>query len=632
MSEDGTLVYPAALPPGAVVGGWRIVERLGSGGYGAVYRVEHPDAPGQPFALKLSLHPDSARSLRETALLLDKAVHPHVVRVHASGRWPHPRTGLPYFVMDCIEGPALHTWADTCNPTFRQLAFAGGHVALALDLLHARGVVHRDLKPEHILIQRTTGQPILIDFGAGDVAGAPTLTTAALPPGTHHLRSPEAVHFHQRHWRTPEARYPYTHADDLYALGVCLYRAATGHYPFPPDLPTDLLYLAIATRAPPPPQAINPRIPTPLARTILRLLEKDPRRRPRHGGQLHAELVEGMLTAPEAPYATRLFLEEPRAPSQPDDAPAQVHVPRWPSRAYPPPSPWPGRLARLLPESWLDALARWQERQEPALPPPGPRPRWGVTAALCLLLGGLWWHFVQSRGLNDSTTSRVTSKIDPSQGNKLASPAESPHIGPAAVPLPVSPTPAVVATPAASPKETPAVPNPSLSHPPASRQNATPLRRALKVATVTACTGLACAGVQTRSGPPAPPCPANAVETMRKEYGLRGTEPIGVAWEPGHTDRRFNARDGQPAVGTVNFPLNRIPMNLLLKGTFIFSETRVFIRFTKAQDATGRVVPVCFDAWTTDGEDIQVGLARHPNGEANSAGIDSTFPVFPKFD
>ncbi|NPC86753.1 serine/threonine protein kinase, partial [Pyxidicoccus fallax] len=208
MSSDIPKVNPDALPPGTVVGGcWRLLERLGAGGYGAVYKVETTYDPGRYFALKLSREPYEPRSRRELTLLMDKAVHPHVVAVHACGRWPDVVSGHFFFVMDWVPGPALHLWADLHNPSFQQFADAARRLSLILDALHVAGVQHRDLKPEHILMRGPHGDPVLIDLGSGDYAGAPTLTTGPLPPGTLHLRSPEAVRYHQRHWRRPEARY-----------------------------------------------------------------------------------------------------------------------------------------------------------------------------------------------------------------------------------------------------------------------------------------------------------------------------------------------------------------------------------------------------------------------------------------
>ncbi|HEY0093974.1 MAG TPA: protein kinase, partial [Archangium sp.] len=216
--------YPDALEPGTQVGRWRVVEQLGVGGQGAVYRVEDADHPGDFNALKLAQYARDGRAEREVALMMTRAAHPHVVRFHGCARWPHPRKGCLGFVMDWVPGLALDVWAETDGTTFRLLAAAGATVARTLGELHARGVLHRDLKPEHILIRRRDGEPILIDLGVGYFAGADTLTLSVLPPATPHLLSPEAVTFLRTHHPLRGARYPMKPTDELHALGVLLYR------------------------------------------------------------------------------------------------------------------------------------------------------------------------------------------------------------------------------------------------------------------------------------------------------------------------------------------------------------------------------------------------------------------------
>ncbi len=155
---------PEALPAGTVVGHWRVVERLGVGGYGAVYRVEDVSHPVAVLALELALRPGDARAGREVVLLMEKAVHPHVVRFHGCGRWPDPVEGHTYPVMDLVPGLPLDVWTGTLNPSFLRFAEVGATMALTLGELHGRGVLHRDVKPENILIRETDGEPVLVDF------------------------------------------------------------------------------------------------------------------------------------------------------------------------------------------------------------------------------------------------------------------------------------------------------------------------------------------------------------------------------------------------------------------------------------------------------------------------------------
>ncbi|WP_404366581.1 serine/threonine protein kinase [Corallococcus coralloides] len=584
MGQDGSQVFPGALQPGAVVGGWRVQGTLGVGGYGAVYRVEPLAAPGRGFALKLSLHPDPARALREMALLLDRAWHPNVVRVHATGRWPDPVEGLPYFVMDCVEGLALHLWAETVNPTFRQVAMVGGSVAMTLGVLHARGVLHRDLKPEHILVRAREQVPVLIDFGAGDQAGAATLTTTTLPPGTLHLRSPEAIRFQQRHWRQPELRYPYRESDDLYALGVCLYRTVTGHYPFPPGQEPELLAVAITERLPPSPRDINPQVPEPLSRAILRLLEKEPEQRPRTGEAAHSELMRGLLSGGAAAFEAHLFDEIPGTPNQ-------IRRPAWPAQPYLTPAP----------------------RPRPAPEPAAPRrfPAWGwvgVVACLGLLLAGPRTWEVLLRGWTRHTTPRVPESVSAPVGHKLASPPDRPHSVPVAAPVAVKKeehTPVTIKPPA------PPSPKPV---------------RALKAATLASCmAGMACASAPLvdRPTPPAEDCPLDAQAAMQK------LEIEGMQWaakfDPNTHSQFVTVREGRAAVYTLGSE-GEVRHGSMLTGTLYVGSKRVYGRFTQLrQNKTGETLPVCIELWFLD--DRTRGVPRSEGGDENTAVVPNMMSV-----
>lgn len=561
MTSERPQVFPAALQPGTEVGRWRVLGTLGVGGYGAVYRVEPLEAPGRSFALKLSLHPDPARAMREMALLLDRAWHPHVVRVHATGRWPDPVEGLPYFVMDFVEGLALHTWAETRNPTFRQLAMVGGSVAMTLDVLHARGVLHRDLKPEHILIREPGHAPVLIDFGAGDQMGATTLTTTTLPPGTLHLRSPEAIRFQQLHWRQPELRYPYSEADDLYALGVCLYRAATGHLPFSPELAPDLLTVVITTRPPPSPRAINPQVPEPFARAILRLLQKAPERRPRTGVEAHAELMEALLSDGDA-FEARLF----------EEASERIRRPVWPSQPYP------------------------ASVTEPMAPPPASRASsrihmFGLVVCLGIVfVGAGTWRVLAN------TTPRVQESTSTSTGHKLAVVPEPQHSVPVAAPPPEVHAAVIPKPPAPSPKS----------------------GRSLKPAALAACMGMACATgapLVDRPQPPSEDCPAESIEAMEK---------LGIAqlqWDAEFDHKligkNVTVREGRATVYTAE-SWGRVSAGAKLTGTVYVGSQRVYGRFTQLRiKKTGETHPVCVELVTL--ADRQTGLPRLKGGDEDTA-------------
>ena len=334
-----------ALARGARVGRWRVVEPLGVGGQGAVYRVEDVERPGVFRALKLALHAPDARAERELLLMRERAVHAHVVGFHECLRWPEVHGSALGLVMEWIPGQALDAWAEAEGTTFRQLAHVAATVARTLGDLHARGVLHRDLKPEHIRVRAEDGQPVLLDFGAGWFEGAAPLTRTPLPPTTLYLLSPEAVRFLWRGAEPPGTRYAFQPTDDLYALGVCLYRATTGHYPFSEWLPADVLQSAIVHARPRAPRSVNPRVPQSLSDVIVRLLEKEPRARHPSGEALHTALVAAARTQ-EPSWNVDVFERE-----RPERSPLLPPRPRLASTSAPPsrrPVPrrtaWSGRL------------------------------------------------------------------------------------------------------------------------------------------------------------------------------------------------------------------------------------------------------------------------------------------------
>ena len=421
---------PEALSPGTRVGRWRVVEPLGVGGQGAVYRVEDVERPGVFRALKLALHAPDARAEREVELMRGRGVHPHVVGFHDCFRWPDPHGDRLGVVMEWVPGLALDVWAESSGTTFRQLAGVAATVARTLGELHTRGVLHRDLKPEHLRIRASDGQPVLLDFGAAWFEGAAPLTTGPLPPATLYLLSPEAVRFLWTHPAHSHARYPFRPSDDLYALGVCLYRATTGHYPFSEWLPADVLQSAIVHVRPQAPQRVNPRVPRALSDVIVRLLEKAPSARPPSGAALHTALVAAARD-PAPAWDAPIFTWEVLPPDRPGALPER-HLLRPPrprlSVSSEPPAPAHGarrrrgpgwlvrvaavlllvlipstRLAPLPPEDpvpWSDWATDVRVESVPAEPPPAPRrnqKRAPCTARLEFEVSGVCWLSLEHR-------------------------------------------------------------------------------------------------------------------------------------------------------------------------------------------------------------------------------------------
>ncbi|ATB39148.1 serine/threonine protein kinase [Cystobacter fuscus] len=283
-------LHPDHLQPGHVVGPWLIVQVLGRGGSSRVFKVERD---GRPYSMKMALRPitqfkegfseekyveekSAYRQLaREAAALFTYSSHPNLLRVYGVDFWPNPAQGYPFLITDYVEGDTWHEWRWRTPPHAMGLVDTFSDVVRTVGVLHARGVYHRDLKAENILIRRADGRPFLIDFGTARLPGALT-KTLGLPEGALHLVPPELLAYTRTEaWKRGEA-FQGGVAADLYALGVLLYQGLTDLHPFNPELPDEELVAAIATRPPKAPHLLNPLAPRSLSDIAMKLLEKRP--------------------------------------------------------------------------------------------------------------------------------------------------------------------------------------------------------------------------------------------------------------------------------------------------------------------------------------------------------------------
>ncbi|MFL5344282.1 MAG: serine/threonine-protein kinase [Hyalangium sp.] len=225
-------LHPAALPPGTVIGSWRVQAWAGRGANGAVYRAVHRyNEHASPVALKLALHPDDPRFAREGALL-SRCHHPSIPGLVDQGSWPSPAGTLhPFLVMQWVDGEPLYEQARLQPLAAERVRRWLGQLAQALATLHAQGALHRDLKGDNVLVRRSDDRAMLMDFGTGLYPGAAALTPAMGFPGTPLYRSPQSWLFEIQFHGSTTARYRPCAADDLYALGVTACRLLTGEYP-----------------------------------------------------------------------------------------------------------------------------------------------------------------------------------------------------------------------------------------------------------------------------------------------------------------------------------------------------------------------------------------------------------------
>ncbi|QRN99355.1 protein kinase [Archangium violaceum] len=363
-------LHPDHLQPGHMVGPWRIVQVLGRGGSSRVFMVERDN---KPYSLKMGLLPLSEaqeelseeeyveeksayrRLAREAAALFAYASHPNLLRLYAVDCWPNPSNGYPFLVTDYVDGDNWHQWRWRTAPHAARLVDTFSDVVRTVGVLHQRGVYHRDLKAENLLIRREDGRPFLIDFGTVRLPGALT-KTLGLPEGVMHLLPPELLAYtRSAAWKKGVPFHGGAPAD-LYALGVLLFQALTDLHPFSPELPDEQLVAAIATVSPTPPHLLNPLAPRSLSDVAMRLLEKKPEDRYPSTGALLRALEQAAEQEKASPaWKVPLFEAEPRpVEPAPQEQVALAAQPPETARAAPEESPPASEAATGRPRR-----ARW---------------------------------------------------------------------------------------------------------------------------------------------------------------------------------------------------------------------------------------------------------------------------------
>lgn len=278
---SATIAGPAAAPTAeTTLGKFQLLEELGRGGMGVVYKARQTDLQ-RIVAVKMILSShlataDEVRRFQTEARAAACVRHRNIVGIHEIGE----QDGRHYFVMDYVEGQSLATRLRRGTLPPEDAAKLLIQLAQAVEHLHSQGVIHRDLKPSNILIDQQ-GEPFVTDFGLAkvfDADGGQTRSGAIV--GTPSYMSPE-----QAAGRNSEI----SPRSDVYSLGAMLYEMLTGRPPFREDTVLDTL-VQVLEGEPTLPCRLNPAISRDLELICLRCLDKDPAKRYPSAASLAADL------------------------------------------------------------------------------------------------------------------------------------------------------------------------------------------------------------------------------------------------------------------------------------------------------------------------------------------------------
>jgi serine/threonine protein kinase len=273
-----------ALVPGRVLGGYRILERIGFGGMAEIYRAEQVDG-GRIAALKTMQNPHNApesarKRFVQEARASARLEHANLARLYDAGE----ESGIPYLVMEYIQGDDLATILDRRGhlPQIEALDIAVD-IASALAYAHEHGVVHRDVKPANIVLDSAYGRARLIDLGVAkmlDLDEKMRLTREGVGLGTLEYASPEQIECA----RNVDGR------ADIYSLGATVYRMVVGARPFTASRDIDLAKAIICDPLKWP-DAILDRVDGSLRDVVAHAMEKKPDERYQTAGELRDALV-----------------------------------------------------------------------------------------------------------------------------------------------------------------------------------------------------------------------------------------------------------------------------------------------------------------------------------------------------
>jgi hypothetical protein len=450
--------------PGRVLGGrYRLRHEVARGGMAAVWAAEDTLLE-RDVAIKL-LHPQYARDaeflqrFRGEARAAARLSHPNIVPIYDVGEDPDRETRVPFIVMELVDGGNLKDLVRRAGRLPESaIRSIGAALAGALDYAHGRGIIHRDVKPQNVLLG-SDDRPRLTDFGIAQAMAGTGLTRTGAVMGSVQYIAPELVRGK-----------PATPASDLYGLGAVLYELATGRVPFEGE--TDMaVALAHVEETPAAPRALNAGVSADLEATIMRALAKQPDSRFKSGAEMASALRNGLSSVQRsavAESATQRISTVPGvasgaagvSPKANPSAPAATAARRAAVAA-------PAAVPRGRPANG----ATTQQARRTARPRSPRGASGGVMAlllAMTVILVALGAGFFGLASLSREGVLPPEPTLAPTPGRASPTAPPKPAALPSATPAPAAPPPPTdtpvpepSATPEPSPSPSPAAPSPS---------------------------------------------------------------------------------------------------------------------------------------------------------------------------
>src|SRR5690242_3869631 len=317
------------LAPDQMLGSYKLIARVGAGGMGEVWKAEDTRL-GRTVAIKIlpaqvATDPEAVARMRREARTAAGLYHPNIATIHSF----EEAEGQTFIVMEFVDGEPLSKIIARGPLPESEVCRIGRGVAEALAEAHEQGIVHRDIKPDNIIVRDQRVK--VLDFGIAKRVGAESISSDAptsfvtqqgMILGTVHYMSPE-----QALGKPLDAR------TDLFSLGIVLYEAATGKLPFRGETVTETI-TRIVRDEPEPPRVANPSITPGLALLIERCLRKDREQRIGSAKELSAALERLSAVAPTEPMTAAMtapmVAAAPAAATIIERAPVQTKKSRWP--------------------------------------------------------------------------------------------------------------------------------------------------------------------------------------------------------------------------------------------------------------------------------------------------------------